>query len=244
MDKNQRLVFLLLIIAVAFLLGNVIAKAQGNYPPPVDKYVNDYAKVLGRSEERELRAMLSDLDGRTGTEATVLTIGSVSDYGTEGTTIELFATNLFNTWGIGNRQRNDGLLILVAVNDRKARIELGSGYSEELNEVMQDILDEKMLPYFREDDYDRGLREGVQAVIDAVAGDSSSEVTAWFGLLGAIVVIGLTMWVISTSFRTRSPRKKRRVTGGDWHDYDSSSSGESDSFGGGSSSGGGASSEW
>ena len=109
-----------LAVMAFFLALAPIARAQEGYPPPVDKYVNDYAGVLDLIAEDALRDDLSRLDNQTGIEMTVLTVDSIYDYGTGDPTIESFATNLFNTWGIGDRTRNDGILILVAVRDRPA----------------------------------------------------------------------------------------------------------------------------
>lgn len=74
---------------------------------------------------------------KTGIEAVVVTINSIGDYQTGDATIEAFATNLFNTWGIGHKKENNGVLILVAVKDRKARIELGKGYGREYDSAMK-----------------------------------------------------------------------------------------------------------
>jgi uncharacterized membrane protein YgcG len=65
--------------------------------------------------------------------------------------IESFATNLFNTWGIGDREKSNGFMILVAVHDRRVRIELGSGYSGEMDQVMQRVMNEDMLPLLSEE---------------------------------------------------------------------------------------------
>jgi uncharacterized membrane protein YgcG len=94
---------------------------------------NDYAKVITSSDEKSIRNMLADLEAQTGIEATVLTINSIYDHDTDDKPIESFATNLFNTWGIGDREENNGFMILVAVHDRRVRIELGSGYSSASN---------------------------------------------------------------------------------------------------------------
>ena len=71
-------------------------------------YVNDYADLLDDNAEARIRGNLIELYDRTGIEMTVLTIESMGTYGYEGT-IESFATRLFNTWGIGNATRNDGV---------------------------------------------------------------------------------------------------------------------------------------
>ena len=113
-------------------------------------YVNDYANLLSTNAENNIRQQLIDLYGRNGIEMTVLTIDRRSDYQYFGTN-EAFATQVFNTWGIGNAERNDGVLVLVSRYDREMRIELGLGYGNRLNGAAQAVIDDDFLPYFRED---------------------------------------------------------------------------------------------
>ena len=137
MSKLPNLAIAVLLILALILLGQNLILAQNRYPYPSDKYVNDFAKILKPSERSELRTLLQDLDRQKKIEATVVTISSIKDYegGTEG--FETFATHLFNSWGIGHKERNDGILILVAVHDHKVRVELGSGYGAVLDSKMQ-----------------------------------------------------------------------------------------------------------
>ncbi|MGE5458324.1 MAG: TPM domain-containing protein, partial [Methanococcaceae archaeon] len=123
-------------------------------PEPTNNYVNDYANVITDANKESIKSMLKSVESQTKTEIVVVTINSVSDYRnvpeTEtvdysindgitttvtsdepaGTTesIEEFALDLFNTWGIGDKEKNNGILILVAVEDRRCRIQLGGGY--------------------------------------------------------------------------------------------------------------------
>lgn len=136
-----------------------------------DIYLNDYADLLDNAAEARIRDILVELYDRTGIEMTVLTIGSMNSYGFDGA-IESFATRLFNTWGIGNARRNDGVLILVARNDRQMRIELGKGYSRSRDADMQHIIDNDFLPSFRRNAYQAGIERGVEATVREVAGVS------------------------------------------------------------------------
>jgi uncharacterized protein len=99
-----------------------------------------------------------------------VTIDSISDYHTGDETIESFATHLFNTWGIGDSQRNDGVLILIAVKDRKVRIEVGSGYGSTQDANMQEVINEYMLPFFKRNDYSQGIYQGARAVVGTLTG--------------------------------------------------------------------------
>jgi uncharacterized protein len=179
-------------------------------------YVNDYAGVISAEDAASIHALFSDLRRDTGIEATVLTVNSIHDYDTGDASIESFATNLFNTWGIGDQEKNNGVLILVAVRDRQVRIELGSGYKDAYNTSMQDIIQEQMLPLFKKEQYSRGIYNGAQAIANVLTGPAptSKDQSVSLGLvvfalgvsiviIGAIVmgVLGLQQW--STDLRSR-----------------------------------------
>src|SRR5262249_5063842 len=134
-----------------------VAQAKIRYPEVKDWYVNDFAKILTAENITSIRTVLSKLNNDTGIEVMVVTVPSIHSYKTGDQTIESFATGLFNTWGIGNGQRNDGILILVAVKDRKVRIEAGSGYGQRLNYRLKRVIDEQMVPNFKNGDYGLGI---------------------------------------------------------------------------------------
>lgn len=159
---RTRAVILALILLLTF---GAAAQAQNGYPLPEELYVNDFAGLLTEETANAIRTHLQDLQAERGIEMTVVTIGSIHDYNTGDYSIESFATNLFNTWGIGNPQLNNGVLILVAVADRQMRIEVGSGYGSRMNDDMQGVINEFMLPAFRQGDYNGGIYLGTRAVI-------------------------------------------------------------------------------
>jgi len=132
-------------------------------------YVNDYADLLDTGAEGRIRADLIELYDRTGVEMTVLTIERMADFGHDGV-IESFATQLFNTWGIGNATRNDGVLILVSRYDRRMRIELGDGYGYARDGDMKRVVDDIFLPAFKKDAYQRGIEAGVTETIFEIGG--------------------------------------------------------------------------
>ena len=152
--------------ALALLCTGTVASAD--YPSPRENYLNDFANRLGDSTEQHIRDALSVLERDTGVEMSVAVIGSIAEYGTGDTTIETFATGLFNAWGVGNREKNDGILLLVALNDRAMRIEFGSGYQRAADAVAQDIIDREILPNFRNEHYARGIRAGTDALVAKV----------------------------------------------------------------------------
>ena len=142
------------------------ASAQ-RYPDHTSLTVNDFGNVLSPDEEAQLSSDLRALRQSHGVEFTVVTMRSMRAYGYNGQ-IEPYATQLFNRWGVGNAERNDGIMLLVAVNDRQMRIELGRGYSVFWNSRVQHVVDDIVMPDFRREDYAEGIIDGTQAVIRLV----------------------------------------------------------------------------
>ena len=258
MKKVLRYTSLCMAVVVVTLLASGAVSAQTGYPSPADKYVNDYAGVLKQVHKDDLHAKLADLDEQTGIEATILTVASIHDYDTGDATIESFATNLFNTWGIGDSKKNDGLLILVAVRDRQVRIEVGKGYGSRLDQPMQRVIDEKMLPHFKQEDYSTGIYKGTLAAVeevidyagldgvDVITIDTSTSINTntWLeSLIIAILYFGFLIGVVLLIWRRgrRRPSRRRgsrkRVNSG-WGIEDGRSYGgaRGGSFSGGSSS--------
>lgn len=158
---------LALALLLALMLAPVTGRAQA-LPDWQHTSINDFAGLLTPADTRVLDEALIALHDQSGVEGTVVTLTDRARYGgTDG--LEPFATRLFNHWGVGDRTRNDGFMVLVLPGDREARIELGRGYPPEAGLMAQDIMNRVMLPSFREGDYARGLREGTLAVIDRIA---------------------------------------------------------------------------
>lgn len=127
--------------------------------------------------EGRMRLKLQALKTARDIEFTVLTINRMSDYGHTGA-IEPFATGLFNAWGIGNAEKNDGVLFLVSRGDRRLRIELGSAYGSSLDGAMQRIIDNTITPEFRNNAYYAGIDAGINQIIYEVAGRYPGEYDA------------------------------------------------------------------
>lgn len=164
---------------IMIILGNLIFlpadSPAGEYPEADDLYVNDYAQLLTPEDAAGIRTLFTTLRSDWGIEAVVLTINTFRKYETQDTTLEGFATNLFNAWGIGNKEKNNGVLILVAVNDRKMRIELGAGYSKSMDWKMKSVIDEFMLPQFKRNNYSRGIYQGARAIISQLTGQEPED---------------------------------------------------------------------
>lgn len=215
------------------------------YPQADDEYVNDFAAVMEPELESELRSKLKDVEYYSGVEIVLVTIDSWPDYQTGHNSWEGFATGLFNDWRIGNLPKNDGVLIMLAVDDRKIRIELGAGYPGRYDRVMKRIIDDVMVPALKQNAYSDVIELGAYAVIDAVTVPVSFFQWYRYHILAGFLAIMSTLialyaerngkhglfWVFLSlgGFIVLGMLRDLREGNG------------SDGFGGGSSSGGGAS---
>lgn len=146
------------------------ADVATRFPAPDAGYVTDRGNLLTKDAEERIEQWLWDVEERTGVEIAVVTIDSILDHPDGGRTIEAFARGLFDEWGIGNLPANDGVLLLVAVRDRKARIELGAGHGLRRDADAAAIMDGVIVPRFRRDAYEQGIVDGVKALMREFAG--------------------------------------------------------------------------
>ncbi len=137
------------------------------FPDYVSTTVNDFADLLPDAEERQLSDRLTRLEQETGVELTVVTLSTQADYAPT-LTLEEFATALFNEWGVGKAETNDGVMVLVFRDDRAMRLELGSAYGREWDRVAQDVLERHFLSDFATGDYVRGLTWGTEQTIERI----------------------------------------------------------------------------
>lgn len=233
----------IIIISLTFL---ITLPSHANYPIAEDEYVNDYAKIIDYDERNTLRQTLQDVEYYSGVEITILTIDNYREYSSDS--FETFATGLFNDWAIGNMPQNNGVLILVSKNNKKVRIELGAGYADHYDEIMQSIINQHMLPYFRTGDHTLAIVQGTQALIETVTEPVSFfEWYKWYILAGVGALISLIVafkidrqenpglfWVLIGLAGLLILWIFRRLDEGN----------SSDGFGGGYSSGGGATGSW
>lgn len=155
-------------VVLWLLVGLGGAADAAPYPAYSDIYVNDLADVLTAEDEAQLRAELDKLHVDSGVEMTVLTIPTRKTYEAGGT-LEAFATGLFNEWGVGRADLNDGILVFVATEDREMRIVLGQGYDQGYDVLAQDIVKRWFTPEFRDGNYGAGILAGSGEVITRIA---------------------------------------------------------------------------
>jgi uncharacterized protein len=147
------------------LVGVAIGQwARGEDLPAPRGYVNDFAGVLDAESQARMEAMIRRVRSRMDVEIAVVTVPSLG-----GMPIEDYAIELARRWGIGRKGADTGVLILVAPNERRWRIEVGYGLEGELPDGLVGEVGRRMVPYFRERKYGEGLQLGLQTIVATLA---------------------------------------------------------------------------
>jgi uncharacterized protein len=210
-------------------------------------HVIDKAGVFSPAQWQELNAQLEAFERTNTVEIAVVVLPDIG-----GGEIDDFTVRLFKLWGIGKKEKNNGVLLLAALKERKVRIEPGYG----LEPVLPDaacgrIIDEAVLPSFREQKFAEGLSRGAQQIIARIAaqaggpGETSSQPPAKLGPVGFLILfgfLGLVVLILVVAHKRGWTKNSSGNSGGG--SSDSSSGGGGGGFGGGCSGGGGASRGW
>ncbi|EJF79776.1 hypothetical protein MCO_00938 [Bartonella sp. DB5-6] len=137
--------------------------------PPLTGYINDVAHLLDNVTKKNLTEKLAALEEQTGDQIVIVTLPTLS-----GNNIETYSNSLFRTWGLGQKQINNGVLLVIAPNEREVRIEVGYGLEGELTDAMSSvIINNFVLPNFREGNYQKGIVEAVHAIIKVITENDS-----------------------------------------------------------------------
>lgn len=149
------------VVAVLALLAFAGAALAAPKFPPLTGRVVDNAHLLSADTQQRLTDELAQLEAKTGRQVVVATVPDLQGY-----PIEDYGYQLGRTWGIGNKDRDDGVVFLVAPNDRKVRIEVGYGLEPVLTDALSStIIQAKVLPAFRAGKMEQGVVDGAEAVI-------------------------------------------------------------------------------
>jgi uncharacterized protein len=177
------------------------AALADSLPRPDADGIADLANLLSPAEETQLRAEIQDIRARTGVTLVVITMDRLANHGGAGQSLEAYATALFNTLGIGDAKKDDGVLLLVARDDRAMRIELGSGFSWSYDSRAQTVIDDTILPRFRDGRMAEGVLAGVAGIKDMIAlpfaeGRWVGLTDSWPLMLIGAVVLWVVRWII------------------------------------------------
>jgi uncharacterized protein len=160
-----------------------VPAARGTEIPYLAGRVNDNAELLSADTRRDLETTLTQHEDSTSNQIVVLTVSSL-----ESESIEEFSIRVVDTWKLGQKGKDNGILLLVAKDDRQVRIEVGRGLEGDLTDALcAQIIRREIVPNFKGGDYDRGVRAGVEAIIGAIAGSYTADDTdtEGFGDFGA-----------------------------------------------------------
>lgn len=137
-------------------------------------YVQDYAQVLSAEDKRRLLSIGQELDNKTTAQLAVVTVKTL-----DGQPIEDYALSILREWGIGSKEKNNGALIVVAVQDRRSRIEVGYGLEGLLTDGLTGrIQDQAMIPYFRKGNYAAGIVNGYAVTASLIAKDAGVQLAS------------------------------------------------------------------
>jgi uncharacterized protein len=254
----QRAVF----AALAWICLICACAAQTLSFPALTGRVVDDAALLDAATRTALTGSLADLEQKTTDQLVVVTLKSL-----QGTSIEDYGYQLGRRWQIGQKDKNNGVLLIVAPNERKVRIEVGYGLEGTLTDAITKlIIENSILPRFKVADFSGGIKRGVEDIIQVLSGDAQEwqnraaqrfspdnarpapPGAIWPAIIAVLLGVGLLIFcVVRGGAICRAMLQLllltllsggRRSSGGD------SSGGESFSGGGGSFGGGGASGSW
>lgn len=157
-------------LGIFLFLCVVTPTAAQTYPKPTG-FINDTADIIPDDQQASLEQQLTQYAADTKNEIAILTITSLN-----GENLEDYSVKVFEEWGIGKRAEDNGLLILVAKDERKVRIEVGYGLEPFITDgVAGDIIRTQIGPAFKEERYGEGLTAAVQAIQERISSKSTEE---------------------------------------------------------------------
>lgn len=167
-DKILKRLSIFGFLTVVFLV--FYGGSAADYPESIG-YVNDYADLLSASQESALNQELGNFDNRTTIEVAVVTVDSIGSENPQD-----YAVSLANYWGVGKREKNNGILFLVAMQSHDIWIETGPGLSDQIRDSqIQHIVDNVIIPQFRANRPDLGIINGVHSIISHFEGTTASK---------------------------------------------------------------------
>lgn len=203
-------VLLLLTLLVPLAVGANVAAL--NVPPkPTDIPIVDQANVLSPEQEQVLAAKIAQERNTTGNQIGILVIKSL-----EGDALEDYSIRVARDWGIGTKEKNNGVLLLVAIDDRRLRIEVGYGLEGALTDLRSgQIIRDRITPEFRNGKYYEGVSSGIDGIIAAIHNENDPAINtdnadisqSQSGFPWELIIFGLLFipsWLGAILARTKS----------------------------------------
>lgn len=143
---------------------DVSVETSIKYPEPTG-FVNDFADVFTDDEISQINDFVSNFERETTAEIFVVTVKSL-----EGLSIEQYASEFFNSWGLGKKDINNGMLLLISIEDKELRIDTGLGLEKAVtDDEAGKIINDVIVPYFKESKYGQGALEGVKVIAQEIS---------------------------------------------------------------------------
>jgi uncharacterized protein len=245
---------------VAIVASAICAHAAEVIPPKPDRYFNDYAGVVSRGVAERLNTQLAQFERDTSDQVVVAVYQKMQS----DSSIEDYAQRIAQTWQVGQKDKRNGVVLLVFLDNRKASIQVGYGLEGALPDITAyDIRERHMNPHFRKGDYEGGLSEAVDLICKAIRGEykgsgqtnaeSRTNNGSTAGLLVFLFVLVIFLLAVRASRRFGGYRytggggpfvSGNWGSGGGWSSGSSGGGFGSFSSGGGSFGGGGSSGSW
>jgi uncharacterized protein len=241
-----------LLILLFLIFASSAHATEPKFPALTGRVVDD-AGVLDASTKSQLTDMLAAHERATGEQVVVVTLASL-----QGFSIEDFGYQLGRDWGIGQKGANNGVLLIVAPNEHKVRIEVGYGLEGTLTDATsRTIIESDILPSFKRDDFNAGVLAGTSSILKVLSGSGAPMAHSFLSdhFIAIRIVFDLLVFIIILAIRITAARNrpKRLVRDSDDPDsgayygagvYPRGGMGSGFSGGGGSFGGGGASGSW
>ena len=257
LNKNLILKFyhkILVVFYCIFVFLSPVYAQEAIYSESPQGFVSDFAKIIENDDVLEIK--LESYESKTSNEIAIATVQSIGEV-----SIEEYAVTLFEKWGIGKEDKDNGILLLVALEEKKVRIEVGYGLEGVVpDSVAGSIIRNEITPSFSEGNYSEGIEKAVDALIASIGGEYIEEESEPASNNGRIIFFVILIVVIffiiiisrfskggtggGSKFRRKSSSINRTGFGKGGGSSSSSGGGSFGGFGGGRSGGGGSSGSW
>jgi len=173
-------------------------------PAPTDIPIVDQTNTLTNEQQQSLAKTIAAEETATGNQIGILIIPSL-----QGDSIEDYSIRVAREWGIGSKEKSNGVLLVIAKDDHRLRIEVGYGLEGALTDVQSGrIIRSSITPQFKAGNYYEGVKQGVESIIKAIHGETDTTATTsdnTFSMWGALLFFGfICSWIVSMLARTKS----------------------------------------
>jgi uncharacterized protein len=179
---------------VATLLGGLAVAAPAKEVPYLSGRVVDETRLLSPGARQQIEGQLAALEAQNGDQVAVLIVDSL-----DGEPLESYSVKVAQTWHLGQKGKDNGILLFIARRDRKLRLEVGYGLEATLTDLQsREILDDVIAPHFKSGEFDAGVEQGVDAIVKVLNGQplpkrathAAPVGAALFGMAIFVIVIG------------------------------------------------------